>query len=213
MSVTAGLDPLYAANSTFSDWLIATNNIITYIRNNVVTASNGSVSQTTSGDSILNGTYVANTLVAETALRGGTLGASANLNITSNTVHSSNVWINGVLDVANTGYVGNTQLYSYDFTTTSNNVTLEQFPLSQSHSFKYLIHAHDASNNSYCVEMLCVHNASAVTYTRYAELGTGSISVTITPSVVGANVVLTAVSNANAANQFVYKVFKTAMIP
>lgn len=215
MSVVAGLDALVAASDTFSDWLNRTNAIAEYMRDHVMTASANTAEQDTNGDARLIGDFQANTLIAYDDLRGGTLLASANLIVSSNAVFQANVDIQSPGELFIRGgklTADNTLFHGITFSTTSASDIIDQWAYADSKGFKYLVHATDGDGDSYIVEFLAVHDANNVAFTRYAELGTGGIAVDITPSISGANVIITAVSGANATNTYVFKLLKTAFV-
>lgn len=101
MALNTGFPELNSANSTFSDWLNKTNEMIVLFRNNALTASNGSIDDTF-GDCRLYGDFVANNIVVPDSLRGGTYSTPATMTITSNTTFSAaaaNVYITNDLSV------------------------------------------------------------------------------------------------------------------
>ena len=91
---------------TFRDWLDRTNQLIYVLSTDVVTAKANSTGAVTTGNAHVNGIFSANTLVAKTALRGGTVAASANLDISSNAVFAANVFITGALAGNTAAFVG-----------------------------------------------------------------------------------------------------------
>ena len=90
MALLSGFDRIESSNNTFSDWLNKTNEMIDLFRDNAVTANSSGAN--TDGNVRINGEFVSNTLIAFDELRGGDLfdGNSAQLNVTSNTVFTSN---------------------------------------------------------------------------------------------------------------------------
>ena len=90
MALLSGFDRIESSNNTFSDWLNKTNEMIDLFRDNAVTANSSGAN--TDGNVRINGEFVSNTLIAHDELRGGDLfdGNSAQLNVTSNTVFTSN---------------------------------------------------------------------------------------------------------------------------
>lgn len=77
MALGSGFSLLNANTNTFSDWLNKTNEIVTLLRNDVVTANSSGAN--TDGNAIINGTVVANTFVVATVLRGGSFGSNATI--------------------------------------------------------------------------------------------------------------------------------------
>ena len=76
------------ATDTFGHWLQKTNGMLVLFGNTVTTASNSS-GDITPGNGYVQGIFGSNTLFSTTALRGGSVTASANLNITSNVIHTA----------------------------------------------------------------------------------------------------------------------------
>ena len=98
MSIGAGFDELNSSNNTVSDWFSKTNQLITYMRNNTLTANSSGME--TDGDAILNGKFVANTIAINDSLSGGDYSNSAALSIISNTTFTnSSVTIENDLSV------------------------------------------------------------------------------------------------------------------
>lgn len=81
------IDQVDKTQDVFDQWLSKTNELLALAANTVTVASNSSGDLTT-GNAYVNGVFTANTLSAITSLRGGTVAASANLNITSNVIHT-----------------------------------------------------------------------------------------------------------------------------
>lgn len=94
-----------SANATFETWLNRTNEVVTILRENIITAN--STTSNTSGNSFLIGIFSANTLVAVEGIRGGNVSTSNTLTITSNVNISgalttlTDVSISGNVDVMN----------------------------------------------------------------------------------------------------------------
>jgi len=97
MSLGSGFSLLNANTNTFSDWLNKTNEIITLLRNDVVTANASGAS--TDGNAIINGTIVANTFVVATILRGGTFGSNSTIVIGTDAQFNDDVVCNTDLTV------------------------------------------------------------------------------------------------------------------
>jgi len=93
--VNGVLSPNVEATDTFASWIDTTNQLVYDMGTVVLTATantqpNGTTSAAgwTAGNSHLEGFFSANTLVAATALRGGTVSTTTDLLITSNTIFS-----------------------------------------------------------------------------------------------------------------------------
>lgn len=81
------------ATDTFATWVNTTNALVYDMGTKVLTTTtfiqpNTSVGGYVTGNSQIEGIFSANTLTATTALRGGTVSTSGNLNVTSNTIFS-----------------------------------------------------------------------------------------------------------------------------
>lgn len=133
------------ATDTFSSWLTKTNQILTTLREEIITANTSSDGANTTGNTNIIGIFGANTVAVGNSLRGGTVNAAANLSITSNaafngsnTSFTSNVNItNGVTSVnavsmfvtgptlvigSNTSMSGNVALTGTQLTSSANAV-------------------------------------------------------------------------------------------
>ena len=93
--VNGGLSPNVETTDTFASWIDTTNQLVYDMGTVVLTATanaqpNGTTSAAgwTIGNSHLEGFLSANTLIAATALRGGTVSTTTDLTITSNTIFS-----------------------------------------------------------------------------------------------------------------------------
>lgn len=78
------LDTIDVETNTFRNWVDKTNEAIEVLRNQAVTVTLTSTGDTVTGNGFVVGTLGANVMAAST-LRGGSVDASANLNIISNT--------------------------------------------------------------------------------------------------------------------------------
>jgi hypothetical protein len=205
MALISGFDPLVANTDTFSDWLNKTNEIIELLRESVLTVEYNGAGAQTIGDAILNGEFTSNTIVVVDHLTG-----DSDLVIISNTVFTNTC---DEVVIENDLQVGKHRISSFEVSTTNANTTLDEFALTNSSAFKYLISAknNNESNSAYIVEILCAHTGSDILFTRYAELS-NEITVNITPEVVGANVQINSVSGANSTNEYEFKIVRTEMV-
>lgn len=105
MALLTGFDSINAASDTFSDWLTRTNELSELVRTDIVTANSSGAN--TDGDAILNGTWVANTIVAADEIRGGDLSTNGALTISTNATCSANLTVSGTLSIGsgNLSYV------------------------------------------------------------------------------------------------------------
>lgn len=108
MALNTGFDSINATSNTFSDWLVRTNELSDLMRDDVVTANTSGAE--TSGDAILYGSLVANTIVAADEIRGGDYSNSGNLSISSNTAITGNLSVTGDMSLTGTLTVPNGNL-------------------------------------------------------------------------------------------------------
>ena len=87
MALNSGFDLIDAANNTFSDWLLRTNDMSTLMREDVLTAN--STVANTNGDARLIGSFVANTVSVVDSLQGGNLDVSGNISAALLTISSN----------------------------------------------------------------------------------------------------------------------------
>ena len=78
------INSVVIATDTFSSLITKTNQVISAIGSEVVTANSSNDGANTTGNTTLIGIFGANTVAVGTALRGGTVNAAANLTISSN---------------------------------------------------------------------------------------------------------------------------------
>lgn len=115
-------------NATFESWLQNTNLTGQLLTGNVVTTAANSEGEGTSGNGYINGTLSVDTLVANTALRGGNVTSSGNLtissnvNLTGNTIVVGNTTINSTVIVAGS-FVGNVSITGLNFGNSTVNAT------------------------------------------------------------------------------------------
>ena len=79
------------ATDTFNGWVTQTNVLLSALTNEIVTANTLANGSLTTGNAFVNGIFGANTVTVPTALRGGNVQSSGNLNITSAVIISGNV--------------------------------------------------------------------------------------------------------------------------
>ena len=121
---------------TFQTWVEKTNVLSEAMRLYAVTTSSNSTGATTTGNAAVVGSLSSNTLVATTALRGGTVATSGNLAITSNTyITGANVTFDGQyatitantsgrLNISTLAIDGNTVNISANLNVKSNSLTV-----------------------------------------------------------------------------------------
>jgi hypothetical protein len=75
---------IVVATDTFASLITKTNQIITALGSEIITANTSNDGANTTGNTNLIGIFGANTIAVGTGLRGGTVNAAANLTISSN---------------------------------------------------------------------------------------------------------------------------------
>jgi len=80
------INSVVVATDTFSSLITKTNQVITAIGTEVITANNSNDGANTTGNTNLIGIFGANSIAVGTGIRGGTVNAAANLTISSNAI-------------------------------------------------------------------------------------------------------------------------------
>jgi hypothetical protein len=123
---------VYPVSDSFQNWIDKTNVLLDAYSTTIVTTAANSTGGITTGNGSVNGFFYSNTLIAKDALRGGTITASANLNISSN-VYVGNSTVNnqiltaGELKISNSSQSTTANLagvYSNGVLTIDGNATL-----------------------------------------------------------------------------------------
>ena len=143
--VNGVLSPNVEATDTFASWIDTTNQLVYDMGTVVLTATantqpNGTTSAAgwTTGNSHLEGFFSANTLIAATALRGGTVSTTTDLRITSNTVFSQGALVlvgantnNFTVNANNTLFTSNVAIANTSkvFTISAANTSINDGPL------------------------------------------------------------------------------------
>lgn len=97
------INSIVVATDTFSSLITKTNQVITALGSEIITANSSVDGANTTGNTNLIGIFGANTIAVGTALRGGTVNAAANLNISSNaTFTGANASFSANLVITNT---------------------------------------------------------------------------------------------------------------
>jgi len=110
------------ATETFGQWLIKTNEIVTALRTEIVTANSEANGSLTTGNAFVVGILGANTIVVPSALRGGNVQSSNTLNITSNVVIGNTFTINSTATSAS--LLTNTLIQAANAFVNATNITL-----------------------------------------------------------------------------------------
>lgn len=143
--VNGPLSPNVESTDTFASWIDTTNQLVYDMGTVVLTATantqpNGTTSAAgwTNGNSHLEGFFSANTLIAATALRGGTVSTTTDLLITSNTIFSQGSLVlvgantnNFTVNANNTVFTSNVAIANTSkvFTISAANTTINDGPV------------------------------------------------------------------------------------
>jgi hypothetical protein len=165
---------------SFGGWINKTNLIINDMGTVVVTVADVAQPNTTNGaqttgNSHIEGRFSANTLIAATALRGGTVSTPANLVITTNTIFNESALVQ---------ISANTNLFDVD----ANNVVISSNVTFDGGSTKKILI--DAANTTINTGSLFVRSNTEFTGTS-ANVGTTTLNVTANSTFSGANVYIT----------------------
>ena len=138
---------------------------------------------------------------------------TANLNVTD-TAGIANLNVTDTAGIVNLGVTGNAvvrdlifpdgAIFTVNATVESTDSTIiDQFPKTNSKGFKYIIHGNNTTiaASVFTLELMCGHNDTNIFFTRYGELS-NDFSAVITPSIDGANVVLSTECSTAAAHSF-----------
>ena len=147
---------------TFNDWVNKTNNVATIISNNCLTA-NGSLSNTI-GNSYLNGSFSANTLIALDAIRGGNNSSNAVLNVSLGFNTG-----NGTANIVQ--YIANTK----NLTTNTALQVVDSFAVTTARSVKYLLQVNATAIGFQSTEIMLLHNDTDAFLTEYATLTSNTV--------------------------------------
>jgi len=147
---------------TFNDWVNKTNNVATIISNNCITA-NGSLSNTI-GNSYLNGSFSANTLIALDAIRGGNNSSNAVLNVSLGFNTG-----NGTANIVQ--YIANTK----NLTTNTALQVVDSFAVTTARSVKYLLQVNATAIGFQSTEIMLLHNDTDAFLTEYATLTSNTV--------------------------------------
>lgn len=160
--LSANISPSY---DTFASWLTKTNTILYDMGTYVVTTDTSAAGGTTTGNAYVNGFFSANTLIAQDALRGGSITSNGVLNIISNTVVN-----NSILTVGNstfytqTGWIGSQLSLAWNIVSVNNYTQIAMV---------------NANNGVYASGDLVVYNDTGYTSQNiYVDMGINSSGFT-----------------------------------
>lgn len=204
------------ATDTFSSWLTKTNQILTALSSEVLTANSSNDGANTSGNTNFIGIFGANTVAVGTSLRGGTVNAAANLAVTSNVVFSgANAAFTANVNLTNSAttinavsmYITGPTLVLSSNTTTSGNLAITGTQLSvssnavytganttvQSTNFNVTSNTFTVSSNTFAVSG---NNATISANATFSGLVNATANVNITSDLFyGSRMRVTGVSN------------------
>ena len=200
-----------STNTAFSNTVAGTHNTF-YIGNTTVEWAGGHFVNMDI-TSLANTAYLNVIHTANTAnLNVTDLAVTLDLNVT-NTANTADFNVSANAGIVNLDVTGNTSVRDLTFPDgaifTANATvgvgtatTIDHFPKTNSKGFKYIIQGNNAEDDSvFTLELMCGHNNTNIFFTRYGEL-TNDFSAVITPSIDGANVVLSAACSTAAAHSF-----------
>jgi hypothetical protein len=145
------------SSMTFNDWVNITNQLATQMANTVVTAN--STLGITAGNAYVNGIFSANTLVANTNIRGGNNSSSNTLSISSDFIVNAVAGFTGIKVSLATGSAGQ---------------TVDNFNASSVRSAKYLIQMANASTGFQVSEILVLQDGTNAYITEFAQINNGN---------------------------------------
>lgn len=183
------------ATDTFSSWITKTNQLLTALGTEVITANTSNDGANTTGNTNLIGIFGANTVAVGTALRGGTVNAAANLAITSNVVVSgANANFTANLNVTNSAtsinavamYVTGPTLTISSNTTASGNLAVTGAQLSVS------------ANAVYTGANTTVQSTNFNVTSNTTTVSGNNFNITGTTSTISSNVTFSGLVNATA---------------
>lgn len=186
------ITPINISTDTFEDQVSVINNVINAIATEVVTVNSHALGGSTTGNGYVVGIFGASTLAGNN-LRGGTVNATANLNIISNTVIntsfsviSGNTLVNSTSVVAD-NIIANSKLtlttgsiVPFTWTTTgTSQQNVDSFLINTYRSAEYSVSIKDNVANGYqFTKVLVIHDGTNAYLTEYgtvysnASLGT-----------------------------------------
>lgn len=157
---------------TFQNWTDKTNEIITVISSEAVTANSSGA--TTTGNGFVIGVFGANVIFANTSLRGGNTTVTNTLYITSN-VNVSNTLNVNTLNVTDSLTINGSPVVSVtkisDTTSTTSAELIDQFTTTTFSGCEYIAAIKDSSANAYQMsKLLVLHDTGNSYITEYAVL-------------------------------------------
>jgi len=194
--MTISVANVTTSTDTFGQWVSKTNIIADALTNKVVTAD----SNTTTGNAAVSGTFSANAYFGN-YLSGGNTSSAANLNITSNTLFSQNVYFTSIRVSMGSGSnvqinTGNSTFRVLTVNSAASNTLVatkitfadhSDANVSSAGNGQFLVYS---SANSYWYNTNSINfnaNTSGVTFANTITVGNSSVNLTINSTAVAVN--------------------------
>lgn len=174
----------------FEIWLDRTNEIISALDTEIVTANSSAGGASTTGNSVINGIFSANTLVAVNALRGGTIATAGVLTITSNVVVNTssisvgnstiNLSINSTMISLSNSTIGSVQAVPFAInvqTSGTSGQIVDSFLKSEFRGGEYILSVSDngvGANAHQISKVLVIHAINVTNHNEYGLLYTNN---------------------------------------
>lgn len=176
------------STETFGNWVTKTSQLLDSLSTEILTA-NSTIANTgtiaAQRNARLYGNFAANTIVAETALRGGNTGAAANLNVTSNAVFTG-ASVN----------VASNSTFTANVTVTGANVFVNGTQLTSTSNTLFTAASQQLRSNSTVTAISIVGNSTATNTT----VGGTTLNITSNGAITGSTLTSTANLTSTAAS-------------
>ena len=200
MSETIGYSVISNTN-LFIDWLTATNEMISLLATDAVTANSIAGGSQTTGNGFVTGIFGASNLVA-TNIGGGTINASANLTLTSNLI-SGNCSLNATSVGFGTGHIVQINVQTSGLTSQ----VVDTFPYANATTAEYgLTVTYNPANGYATSKILVLNNGAEALITEWAQLNTNGALGVFTAAISGANVQLSFTPSVSNCQVVGYKI-------
>lgn len=170
------LSSINTASDTFQNWVDRTNDIITLIDTEAITAN--SAGALTTGNGFVNGVFGSNTLVA-TFVRGGNVTTNSVLTFQTNTAFNANVLISQQLAVTNTVAFSNTLSVTGNATFSNTLAVTGAVTFSNTATIAGLANAAGGINTTTANATSINVGANVNLTTSYLNIGNSSVNVVI----------------------------------
>lgn len=159
-----------ANTDTFEVWLNRTNDLITLISNNTVTANGAVNGSQTSGNAWVVGT-LGGTVLAANNIRGGTVETTNTLYVTSNLVVNSSklqVGANVIVNTSSLSIGGSNESYVNVVTSGTSAQLIDSFDITTHRSAEYCLTIKNTAANGYQMsKLLLIHDDTDALVTEY----------------------------------------------